>query len=164
LLVGDAAGLSSPLTFCGFGSHVRNLRHLTEAVENALRENVFDEKSLSKINAYEPRVAQLSSLAEFMRPMPHSKSFTVNETMNAVMSALSVLDSNISRELFQDRIGFASFKRVLAKTAQIHPKVFRLMFEHLGARGAFWWIAKMAENALHERRTKSENLMKRKQI
>ncbi len=152
LLVGDAAGLSSPLTFCGFGSHVRNLRKLTAATENALLENSFDENSLSKINAYESRVAQMSSLAEFMRPVPNGKSFVVNETMNAVMSALSQLDGKISRELFQDRISFASFKKVLAKTAQIHPKVFRLMFEHLGTAGAFWWIAKIAENALHERK------------
>ena len=154
LLVGDAAGLSSPLTFCGFGSHVRNLRRLTDGCEKALRENFFDEKNLSQINAYEPRVAQLASLAEFMRPAPHSKSFVVNETMNVVMSALSQLDARVSRELFQDRIPFASFKKVLAKTARIHPKVFRLMFEHLGATGAFWWISKIAENAIHERKNK----------
>lgn len=151
LLIGDAAGLSSPLTFCGFGSHVRNLRKLTDATEKSLVENLFDEKTLYNINAYEPRVAQMSSLAEFMRPMPNSKSFVVNETMNAVMSALSKLDAEISREIFQDRMQFDSFKKVLAKTARIHPKVFKLMFEHLGVKGAFWWIANIAENALHEK-------------
>jgi lycopene cyclase CruA len=155
LLIGDAAGLSSPLTFCGFGSHVRNLRRLTDGTENALRENAFDEKSLALINAYEPRVAQLASLAEFMRPAPKSKSFVVNETMNAVMSALSRLDTRVSRELFQDRIPFSSFKKVLSTTARIHPKVFRLMFEHLGTAGAFWWIAKIAENAVKEIKDKS---------
>ena len=152
LLIGDAAGLSSPLTFCGFGSHVRNLRKLTAATENVLRENAFGAEDLSKINAYEPRVAQMSSLAEFMRPVASSAPSTVNETMNAVMSALSGLDENISRQLFQDRIPFDSFKKILAKTALLHPKVFRLMFEHLGAGGAFWWIAKIAENAFHERK------------
>lgn len=152
LLVGDAAGLSSPLTFCGFGSHVRNLRKLTDSTEKAFQNNFFDEKTLSQINAYEPQVAQMSSLAEFMRPMPNSKPFVVNETMNAVMSALGKLDAEISREMFQDRISFASFKKVLATTAKIHPKVFKLMFEHLGARGAFWWIANIAEAALTEKR------------
>lgn len=121
----------------------------------ALRENLFDEKTLSRINAYEPRVAQLASLAEFMRPMPNSQSFAVNETMNAVMRALSELDGKISRELFQDKIPFDSFKKVLARTARTHPKVFRLMFEHLGAKGAFWWIAKIAENAFYERKEKN---------
>ena len=42
LLIGDAAGLSSPLTFCGFGSHVRNLRKLTELTEFSLVENDFE--------------------------------------------------------------------------------------------------------------------------
>ncbi len=162
LLIGDAAGLSSPLTFCGFGSHVRNLRKLTDGCENALQENLFDERTLSEINAYEPRVVQMSSLAEFMRPMPKSRASTVNETMNAVMSALSRLDSKISRELFQDRIPFESFKKVLAKTARIHPKVFKLMFEHLGAKGSFWWIAKIAENALHERKKKAKTPLENK--
>ena len=150
LLVGDAAGLSSPLTFCGFGSHVRNLRKLTNATEKALKNNFFDEKYLSEINAYEPRVAQMASLAEFMRPTEKSKSSVVNETMNAVMSALSSLDAEISREMFQDRISFASFRTVLLKTAKIHPKVFRLMFEHLGVKGAFNWISIIAEAAFYE--------------
>jgi lycopene cyclase CruA len=152
LLIGDAAGLSSPLTFCGFGSHVRNLRKLTELTERALQENLFDEKSLVEINAYEPRVAQMSSLAEFMRPMEKSKPPVVNETMNAVMAALELLDKNVRRDLFQDKISFASFNEVLKKTAKIHPKVFKLMFEHLGAKGAFWWIANIAEAVLHEKR------------
>ena len=153
LLVGDAAGLSSPLTFCGFGSHVRNLRKLTAATENALKNNVFDKDFLLQINAYEPQVAQMASLAEFMRPTVKSQPSVVNETMNAVMSALISLDAEISREMFQDRISFASFKKVLLKTAKIHPKVFRLMFEHLGVKGAFHWISNITEAALHERKS-----------
>jgi hypothetical protein len=131
---------------------VRNLRKLTELTERALQENLFDEKSLVEINAYEPRVAQMSSLAEFMRPMEKSKPPVVNETMNAVMAALELLDKNVRRDLFQDKISFASFNEVLKKTAKIHPKVFKLMFEHLGAKGAFWWIANIAEAVLHEKR------------
>ncbi len=152
LLVGDAAGLSSPLTFCGFGSHVRNLRKLTLKTENALRENALSETNLAKINAYEPRVAQMASIAEFMRPTASGKSSVVNETMNAVMAALASLDERIARQMFQDRISFASFKRVLIKTAQIHPAIFKKMFAHLGANGAFWWIANIAEAALHEKK------------
>lgn len=154
LLVGDAAGLSSPLTFCGFGSHVRNLRRLTDGTENALAANLFDENHLGQINAYEPRVAQMSSLAEFMRPAKKSPPPVVNETMNAVMAALGSLDENIRREMFQDRISFASFKKVLLKTARLHPPVFKKMFDHLGLKGAFWWIANIAEAALAERRRK----------
>lgn len=161
LLIGDAAGLSSPLTFCGFGAHVRNLRKLTELAEAVLAEDALDEKSLAEINGYEPRVSQMASLAEFMRPVkPNGKSSGVNETMNAVMMALSQLDEKVRREMFQDRISFANFRKVLQKTATIHPKVFKLMFEHLGAKGAFWWVANIAEAALHERKTSRERTPK----
>ena len=157
LLLGDAAGLSSPLTFCGFGSHVRNLRRLTDATETALQQNSFDEKTLSMINAYESRVAQMASLAEFMRPAKNSKPSVVNETMNAVMLALSKLDEKIRRDMFRDQISFASFKKLLIKTAQIHPKVFKKMFEHLGVKGSFWWIANIAEAAFQEANGKVKN-------
>jgi len=89
-----------------------------------------------------------------MRPAENGKSSAVNETMNAVMSALSNLDGIISQEMFQDRISFASFKKVLMKTAKIHPPVFKKMFEHLGAKGAFWWIANIAEAAWYEKKQK----------
>lgn len=153
LLVGDAAGLSSPLTFCGFGSHVRNIRRLTSLTETALREDRLDSASLSGINAYEANVSQMASLAEFMRPMPKSEAKVVNETMNAVMMALGRLHKEVRREMFQDRVKFASFRKVLKETAIIHPKVFRLMFEHLGVKGAFWWVANIAKAALDERKS-----------
>jgi lycopene cyclase CruA len=156
LLSGDAAGLSSPLTFCGFGSHVRNLCRLTEETEKALQANDLSEKSLAGINAYEPRVAQMASLAEFMRPAETGNASDVNETMNAVMTALHQLDPEISREMFQDRISFASFRKVLIKTAIVHPAVFRKMISHLGATGSFWWMANIAEAAIKETKTRRE--------
>ena len=39
LPIGDAAAQQSPLTFCGFGSHVRNLRRTTGLLDMLLREN-----------------------------------------------------------------------------------------------------------------------------
>jgi hypothetical protein len=126
---------------------------LTELTEAALRDDSLDAAALSEINAYEPRVAQMASLAEFMRPTEKSKPSVVNETMNAVMAALANLDENVRRDLFKDRISFASFKTLLKKTATIHPIVFRRMFEHLGLKGSFWWLANIAESALHESKT-----------
>ncbi len=69
------------------------------------------------------------------------------------MKALTDLNENVRRDLFKDRISFASFKSLLKQTATIHPAVFKRMFEHLGAKGAFWWIANIAESALHERKS-----------
>lgn len=151
LLIGDAASLSSPLTFCGFGSHVRNLRRLTKLTDLALKADLLDENSLAEISAYEPRVAQMASLAEFMRPAAKSQPQAVNETMNAVAAALHGLNEDVRREMFQDRMTFNALKSLLTATAKIYPRIFQRVREHLGARGALYWLADIAEAFRHER-------------
>jgi lycopene cyclase CruA len=152
LLVGGAAGQASPLTFNGFGSHVRNLQGQTHLTELALKADLLDAASLSEINAREPRVAQLSSFADFLRPTPRSAPSTVNETLNAVMAALHSLDERVRHELFQDRMTFSALKRLLSRTAKLYPRIFQRAREHLGARGAFWWLTQIAAAAFSERR------------
>jgi lycopene cyclase CruA len=155
MLVGEAAGLSSPLAFCGFGAHVRHLHRLTHLTDLALSADLLDAASLSEINSAEPRVAQISSLAEFMRPTPKSTPAAVNETLNAVMAALHDLDERVRRELFQDRMTFSAFKNLLSRTAKLYPRIFQRVREHLGARGTFWWLANVVEALLNERRERS---------
>ena len=157
LLMGDAAGLSSPLTFCGFGSHVRNLKRLTHLTDLALNADLLDASSLSEINSYDPRAAQMSSLAEFLRPTARSAPSAVNETLNAVMAALHHLDERVRRQLFQDRMTFNALKNLLSHTAKLYPRIFQRVREHLGARGTFWWIANITEAALSERRGRRAN-------
>lgn len=152
MLVGDAAGLSSPLTFCGFGSHVRNLHRLTHLTHLALEADMLDAAALAEINAYEPRVAQMASLAEFLRPTARSEPAAVNETLNAVMAALHGLDERVRRELFQDRMSFSALKNLLSQTARLYPRIFKRVREHLGARGTFWWLTSIAAAAFSERR------------
>lgn len=152
LLMGEAAGQSSPLTFNGFGSHVRNLQGQTHLTELALKADLLDAASLSEINAREPRVAELSSFAEFLRPTPKSAPSTVNETLNAVMAALHSLDERVRHELFQDRMSFSALKRLLSRTAKLYPRIFQRAREHLGARGALWWLTSIAAAAFSERR------------
>lgn len=154
MLIGDSAGLSSPLTFCGFGSHVRNLQRLTHLTDLALKADMLDALALSQINANESRVAQMAGLAEFMRPTPKSKPSVVNETMNAVMTALHSLDESVRHELFQDRMTFSAFKEMLKQTAKVYPKIFARIREHLGAKGTFWWLLNIAGAFINERRSR----------
>lgn len=156
LTVGDAAGLSSALTFCGFGSHVRNLRRLTESTERRLAGDALDEAALREVNAYEPRVAQMASLAEFMRPTRNNTNpAAVNETMNAVCQALHTLDEEVRRELFQDRMSARALRLLLGRTARLYPTIFRRVREHLGVRGTLRWLTGIAEAAWSERRAGS---------
>ena len=144
-------GVTSPLTFNGFGSHVRSLPAQTHLTELALKADLLDASSLAEINAREPRVAELASFAEFLRPTPGSAPSTVNETLNAVMAALHSLDERVRHELFQDRMSFSALKRLLSRTAKLYPRIFQRVREHLGARGTFWWLAHLAAAAFSER-------------
>jgi lycopene cyclase CruA len=154
LLVGEAGGQSSPLIFNGFGSHVRNLQRQTHLTELALRADLLDAASLSEIDVRERRVAALAGFAEFLRPTPKSAPSTVNETLNAVMAALHSLDERVRHELFQDRLSFTALKRLVSRTAKLYPRIFKRASEHLGARGAFWWLTQIAAAAFSERRKK----------
>jgi lycopene cyclase CruA len=152
MLVGDATGLSTPLTFCSFGSHVRHLQRLTHLTDLALKADMLDAASLSEINTHSPRVTQVTSLAEFLRPTPKSAPSAVNETLNAVMAALHSLDERVRCELFQDRMTFGALRNLLSRTIQLYPRILQRVREHLGARGTLWWLANVAEVLLHERR------------
>ena len=152
LLVGEAAAALSPLTLNNTGAHVRALQCQTHLVELALKADLLDAASLSEISAREPRVAELASFAEFLRPTPKSAPGAVNETLNAVMAALHQLDERVSRELFQDRMTFSALKRLLGRTAKLYPRIFQRVREHLGARETFWWLAALASAAFKERR------------
>jgi hypothetical protein len=150
MLIGDATGLMSPLN--GFGAHVRALESQTHLTELALKADLLDASSLSEINARSPRVAEMTSFAEFLRPTPKSAPANVNETLNAVMAALHSLDEHVRHELFQDRMSFGALKRLLSRTAKLYPRIFQRVREHLGARGTFWWLANTAAAAFSERR------------
>ena len=152
MLIGEAARPSSPLTFCGFGSHARSLRRLTHLTELALKADLLDAASLSEMSILEPRVAHVSGFAEFLRPTPRSAPSAVNETFNALMAALHSLDERVRRELFQDRLSLSGLKRLLSRTAKLYPRIFQRLREHFGARGTFWWMATIAEAAFSERR------------
>jgi lycopene cyclase CruA len=152
VLLGDAAGVASPLTLSGFGTQLRSLRQSVHLTELALAADLVDAASLAEIGAPELRVAQVASLAEFLRPAPKSAPSTVNETLNAVMAALHNLDERVRRDLFQDRMTFSGLKSLLSHTVKLYPRIFGRVREHMGARGTFWWLAHIAEAVWRERR------------
>jgi lycopene cyclase CruA len=158
MLVGEAAGLSSPLTLNATGAHVRNLHRQTHLVDLALQADLLDASSLSEINMDGPRVAEVSGLAEFLRPTPKSAPSTVNETLNALMAALHSLDERVRRELFQDRMTMAALKRLLSRTVKLYPRILQRVREHFGARGTLWWVADVAAASLTERRRQKTRL------
>ena len=57
LAVGDASGIQSPLSFGGFGALTRHLERITDALSDALEDDLLHKDDLGKINAYTPNLS-----------------------------------------------------------------------------------------------------------
>lgn len=68
LAVGDASGIQSPLSFGGFGALTRHLERITDALSDALEDDLLHKDDLGKINAYTPNLsaAWMVSLVEVL--------------------------------------------------------------------------------------------------
>lgn len=142
MVLGGAGGV---IASRHFGAHVRSLRRTARLTHLALEAGLTDAGSLGQICDAGPRLAGAVGLAEFMRPAPKGAPQSVNETLNALVAALSGLDERVRRELFQGRMTLAALRRLAARTARLYPRIFARVREHFGARGTLLWLAGVAE-------------------
>ncbi len=137
ILFGDAASLGSPLTFCGFGSMVRNLHHLTADLDRALSENNLSKRHLEKINAYEPNVASMANLMKYMcfNAATDEPNF-VNDLMNEVMIVLDDLPPHYRQAMFRDEMKIEELAMVMLRLAWRYPNVLTVTWDKLGVQGS----------------------------
>ncbi|MCG8342377.1 MAG: hypothetical protein MI684_06015 [Chlorobiales bacterium] len=145
VLFGDAASLGSPLTFCGFGSMVRNLPHLTGALDRALDTGSLTRTDLEQISSYEPNVASMANLMKYMcyDARTDTPGF-VNELMNEVMIVLDGLPQRYRQTMFRDEMLLDDFVTVLLKVAWRYPKVLKATYDKLGIDGSVSFIKNLA--------------------
>jgi len=145
ILFGDAASLASPLTFCGFGSMVRNLPHLTADLDRAIGENTLSKKHLGRISAYEPNVASMANLMKFMcfNSATDEPNF-VNDLMNEVMIVLDELPERYRQAMFRDEMKIEDLMVVMFRLALRYPKVLTATWEKLGVQGSLGFIKNLA--------------------
>jgi len=141
ILFGDAASLASPLTFCGFGSMVRNLEHLTGALDRALSDNKLSKKHLEMISAYEPNVASMANLMKYMcfNVATDEPNF-VNDLMNEVMIVLDDLPQHYRQAMFRDEMKIEELAIVMLRVGWRYPKVLMATWEKLGIQGSFGFL------------------------
>ncbi|MCS7013460.1 MAG: hypothetical protein RMI34_09680 [Chloroherpetonaceae bacterium] len=145
VLFGDAASLSSPLTFCGFGSMVRNLERTTVALAAALERNALSRNDLEPINAFEPNVAIMSNLMKFMcfDARTDEPNF-VNELMNEIMKVLDALPERYRESLFRDEMTLSDFTTLILTVGVKYPKIFPITYQKLGISGSLSWLQNWA--------------------
>ncbi len=142
LSLGDAAAFQSPLTFCGFGSYVRNLRRITTLLAQALETKCLRAADLNHIRASEAVPAVARSFSKFMIAKPEhlEPTWQVNETLNVFCRVLHDLGPEVTRAFFQDRIGWLDYTRLVLNTPRYYPKIYTLAFKTLSLAEGIGWI------------------------
>jgi lycopene cyclase CruA len=155
LCIGDAAALSSPLSYCGFGSFVRNLPRMTKALHDALESKKLTVESLKTINAFESRVAIMSNFAAFLQGKKGQPANTVNETMNLFMDVLASLPNHIAQEVFRDTMQWESYNIMMSTVPKRHPMSYKILIRTHGFWGLLRWALNFIGFTLSEKRKKS---------
>jgi len=142
LSLGDAAAFQSPLTFCGFGSYVRNLRRITTLLNVALETNRLSALDLNNVRASEavPAVARAFSKFMIAKPAHAEPTWQVNETLNVFCNVLTKLGPEVTNTFFKDRIGWLDYTRVVLNTPGYYPRIYSLALGTLSATEIVGWI------------------------
>jgi len=142
LSLGDAAAFQSPLTFCGFGSYVRNLRRITTLLASALKHNLLQAEELNRIRASEavPAIARAFSKFMIARPDHLEPAWQVNETLNVFCRVLADMGPTVTNAFFKDRSGWRDYTRIILKTPAYYPKIYSLALKTLTKTELIGWI------------------------
>lgn len=143
LSLGDAAAFQSPLTFCGFGSYVRNLRRITTLLHVALINNTLRGEDLNIIRASEAVPAVARAFSKFMIAKPAAKeaAWQVNEVLNVFCRVLNDLGPRVTNAFFKDRISWLDYTRVVLKTPGYYPRIYSLALSTLTPTEIIGWIS-----------------------
>ncbi|HEX4205039.1 MAG TPA: hypothetical protein VHZ51_12760 [Ktedonobacteraceae bacterium] len=143
LSLGDAAAFQSPLTFCGFGSYVRNLRRITTLLHYALQHQQLHATDLERIRAAEavPAVARAFSKFMIAKPAGVEAGWQVNETLNVFCHVLAQLGSKVCNDFFQDRVSWLDYTRIVLSTPKYYKKIYTLALTTLSGAEMLGWIS-----------------------
>ena len=138
LPVGDSSAQQSPLTFCGFGSHVRNLDRTTRLLDHALRRELLGPRYLGLISAYQANVALNWVFSRFMQPWhaPHD----VNRLQNIFARVLNEVGVDVAARFFQDQMTWRDYGRIVNRTLAIYKPIIPTALVVLGPRDTLRWI------------------------
>lgn len=139
LPIGDSAAQQSPLTFCGFGSHVRNLERGTGLLDLALRRGLTEPRHLALISPYQVNVSLNWVFSRFMQPWRSGRD--VNQLQNVFLAVLNDLGHDLAQRFFRDQMRWGDYHRMVLGMFWRHPAVLLSAWRVLGPRGVRRWAA-----------------------
>jgi lycopene cyclase CruA len=130
LLVGDAAGRHSPLTFCGFGSMIRSFLPVAKALVERLEANRLDRSSLESCWKEPPGLQVMGGLTLMMVPGrgPARDAADINRLLDAAFTSLAEMGNDVYAAFVRDQIGFKDFVTFMRRTAKRRPTIYDEVF------------------------------------
>ena len=138
LPIGDSAAQQSPLTYCGFGSHVRNLARTTALLHEALQHDLLTPARLHPISAYQVNVSLNWVFSRFMQPWRAPDD--VNKLQNLFLRVLNDLGEGLAQRFFRDRMRWRDYHRMVLGMFRRHPQIVVIAWRVLGPAGVRQWI------------------------
>lgn len=144
LLVGDAAGRHSPLTFCGFGSMVRSFWPVAQGIERCLRQDRLTRADLESLWREPPALQVMGGLTLMMMPAPGEDGAAdpdgINALLGSAFTTLAALGPEVYARFLQDDVDAATFVRFMRGAAARHPAVYAKAFRHLSPAEVTTWL------------------------
>jgi lycopene cyclase CruA len=152
LLVGDAAGRHSPLTFCGFGSMIRSFLPVADGLRARIADNRLDARALASLWREPPGLQVMGGLTLMMVPgrRPSADPADVNRLLDAAFASLAELGDEIYGAFVRDQIGFSDFVAFMRATAKRRPSIYDDVFRQLSATEIARWTMQLGKLALQK--------------
>jgi lycopene cyclase CruA len=142
LSIGDAACLSSPLIFTGFGSLVRNLPRLTHLLHSALQFDLLTGDDLGRVNAYQDNLAVTWIFARGMmaRPQTNLSPQWINTTLSTFFGVLTDQPKEPVQDFIKDRGTWSFMTSSTLKSGLKTPKIPWWVVQAISPLGLGQWI------------------------
>jgi lycopene cyclase CruA len=150
ILVGDAAGRHSPLTFCGFGAMIRSFLPVADGLRERLDDERLDARSLASVWREPPGLGVMGGLTLMMveRGRHARDPADVNRLLDAAFSSLAELGNETYGAFVRDQIGFRDFIAFMRRTAARRPAIFDEVFAHLSTAELMRWSLRLGRLGL----------------
>lgn len=140
LPVGDAAAQQSPLTFCGFGSHVRNLTRTAALLHEALVAETTDPATLQHVTPYQVNVSLNWVFSRFMQPWGEADD-DVNRLQHHFMGILAGYGTEFATRFFRDEMRWSDYHKMILGMFVAYRPIVGIAFRVLKWPGIRQWIA-----------------------
>lgn len=139
LAVGDAAAQQSPLTFCGFGSHVRNLRRTTSLLDLLLQAKNETSDLLALVTPYQANVSLNWVFSRFMQPWGDADN-DVNQLQGHFMRILARRGTDFATRFFRDEMRWSDYHKMVLGMLFVYPAIMGIAGKVLQVRGCTQWF------------------------